>query len=229
MLSTEMKGIIDAAGSRGWVLEPEAKRLLSLKGIEVPEYIWTEDVREAVSFAQKIGYPVVAKVVSTQALHKSELKGVSVGISNDEELGKEFERFMGFQGSLGVLIEEMVGEGTELIVGAKNDYQFGPVILLGIGGTGVEIYRDTTMRMAPLSEQDAGCMYQGLIAHQLLEGYRGRDAINLKELTRILVDFSNLVMELEDVIESVDLNPLICTKDRCIAVDTRIILPQKHL
>jgi succinyl-CoA synthetase beta subunit len=224
MLNTKMKDIIDTASSRGWVLEPEAKRLISLKGIEVPEYIWTEDDQEALRFARKIGYPVVAKVVSSQILHKSELQGVSVRIRNDEELSKEIERLKGLQGSEGVLIEKMVEEGIELIVGAQNDYQFGPVVLLGIGGTGVEIYKDTTIGMAPLSEQHAQAMYKGLKAHQLLAGYRGRDAIHLKELTRILVDFSSLVIELEDEVESIDLNPLICSPEKCVAVDARIIL-----
>jgi acyl-CoA synthetase (NDP forming) len=97
-----------------------------------------------------------------------------------------------------------------------------------MGGTGVEIYRDTTMRMAPLKEKDVESMVRSLKAHQLLEGYRGSEPVNLKELTRMLVAFSDLVMEIEGQIESIDLNPLLCTADRCVVADARIMLKAKR-
>jgi len=104
------------------------------------------------------------------------------------------------------------------------DYQFGPVILLGLGGTGVEIYRDTSLRMAPLKPRDVEAMVQGLKAHQLLEGYRGSEPINLPELNGLLVRFSRLVMTLEGLVESIDLNPVMCTPQRCLIADARIML-----
>ena len=112
----------------------------------------------------------------------------------------------------------------ELIVGAKVDYQFGPVILLGIGGTGVEIYKDSTIRMAPLQERDVRSMVGKLKAHALLEGYRGADPVNLDDLTRLMLAFSSLVKELQDAIESVDLNPVKCSPEKCVIADARIIL-----
>jgi len=115
-------------------------------------------------------------------------------------------------------------EGIELIVGAKVDHQFGPVILLGIGGTSAEIYRDTILRMAPINHGDIESMVRGLKAHRLLEGYRGSQPINLEELTRLMILFSNLVMNLEPHIESIDLNPVICSSKRCVVADARIIL-----
>jgi hypothetical protein len=122
-----------------------------------------------------------------------------------------------------MLVEEMV-LGVELIVGAKLDVQFGPVILLGIGGTGVEIYRDVVLRMAPLEGSDVGPMIRGLRGHALLEGYRGSEPVHLGELERLLVNFSALVMDLQNVMESIDLNPVMCSSVGCFVADARIIL-----
>ena len=223
MLRTEIKDIISASNELGWVLEPEAKRLFSLAGLDIPQFIWATGLEEAARYAQEIGYPVVAKVISSKVLHKSDMGGVVVDIDSDEKLGEAFHRFSQIKGFAGMLVEEMLS-GVELIVGAKVDYQFGPVILLGIGGTGVEIYRDTTLRMAPLTQKDVECMVKGLKAHQLLEGYRGSEPVNVTELTRTLVAFSDLVMEIEGLIESIDLNPVLCSSNRCVIADARIML-----
>jgi len=162
-------------------------------------------------------------VVSPEVLHKTDSGGVAVGIDSDTKLGEVFQRFSTFGGFAGMLVEEMVS-GAELIVGAKMDYQFGPVILLGIGGTGVEIYKDTTLRMAPLSQRDVESMLRGLKAHQVLEGYRGSEPVNIQVLTGMLMAFSRLVMDLEEMIESIDLNPLMCSSKRCVVADVRIML-----
>ncbi len=165
----------------------------------------------------------MAKVVSHKVIHKSDVDGVVTSIDSDGRLREAFSRFSHFDVFAGVLVEEMLA-GIELIVGAKIDYQFGPVILLGMGGTGVEIYGDTTLRMAPLSGADVVSMVRALRAHQLLEGYRGSDPISIDRLTETLLTFSNLVMELKDHIESIDLNPVICSSKRCVVADARIIL-----
>ncbi len=164
-------------------------------------------------------------MVSPRIVHKSDSDGVAVGIDTDGELTETFTRLSRIEGFAGVLVEEMIS-GLELIVGAKIDYQFGPVILLGIGGTGVEIYRDITMRMAPLRERDVESMVKGLKARPLLEGYRGSEPINLSELTRLLITFSELVMDLEESIESIDLNPVICSSTTCVVADARIMLKE---
>ena len=114
--------------------------------------------------------------------------------------------------------------GTEIIVGSKVDYQFGPVVLLGLGGTGVEIYRDISLRMAPLSGVDIQNMIRCLKAHRLLEGYRGSKPVHLSKLTELLLTLSGLAMELETLVESIDLNPVICSSTRCAIADARIIL-----
>ncbi len=223
MLKKELKAIVEASERWGWVLEPEAKRLLSISGIDVPKFLWAKSSDEAVGFAEKFGYPVVGKLVSPEALHKSDVGGVVVGIDSVKNLEETFHRFSSFKDFAGMLVEEMVS-GTELIAGAKMDYQFGPVILLGMGGTAVEIYKDTALRMAPLKEVDVDSMLKGLQAHELLKGYRGSQPVNLKELTRTLMAFSSLVMDLEGYFESIDLNPVMCSSKRCVVADARIML-----
>ena len=223
MLKKEINEILLNSKEFGWVMEPEAKRLLSLAGLDVPKFTWVTGIEEAIRFAKEIGYPVVAKIVSSKVIHKSDVGGVVIEIDSDEKLKKSLSKFSHFDGFAGMLVEEMIG-GIELIAGATIDYQFGPVILLGLGGTGVEIYKDTTLRMAPLNKRDVESMVRSLKAYQLLEGYRGSEPINLEELSRMMIAFSDLVMELEEGIESIDLNPVICFSNRCVVADARIIL-----
>ena len=223
LLKKGMKEILLASKDMGWVLEPRAKQLFSMAGLDVPRFTWAKAEAEALGFARKIGYPIVAKVVSPRIIHKSERNGVAVGLGSETELVDTFRRFSEVEDFAGVLVEEMIS-GVELIVGAKIDYQFGPVVLLGIGGTGVEIYRDITLRMAPLRQSDVESMVKSLRAGRLLKGYRGSEPINMGELTKLLLAFSRLVMELEEFIESIDLNPVICSSKVCVIADARIML-----
>jgi acyl-CoA synthetase (NDP forming) len=223
VLKKGIRDILSASKDVGWVLEPEAKRLFSLAGLDVPRFSRATTSEEAVRFAREIGYPVVIKVVSPRVVHKSDMDGVAVGLDRDEDVTETFIRFSRVDGFAGVLVEEMIS-GLELMVGAKIDYQFGPVILLGMGGTGVEIYRDVALRMAPLRARDVESMIRDLKAGRLLDGYRGSEPINLSELTRLVVTFSNLVMDLEEFIESIDLNPVICSSTKCVVADARIML-----
>ncbi len=223
MLNRDMLEIIDKAKETGWVLEPEAKRLLAMAGLQVPRFHWAASLPDALDAAEAIGYPIVAKVVSPEVVHKSEVRGVVVGVRDADELTTIFIDFSNLAGFCGILLEEIV-LGMELIVGAKIDYQFGPVVLMGIGGTGVEIYQDTALRMAPLTEQDAASMVDSLKGHKLLKGYRATEPLDLTSLKQLMVRFSNLVMSLEDRFESIDLNPVKCTANGCIVADARIML-----
>ena len=223
MLNKEILPILTDSKKVGWVMEPQAKRILSLSGVAVPAFRWARKMEEALSDAGEIGYPVVAKIVSPKVMHKSDVGGVIPGIENDAELEEAFSRLSKIEGFDGILLEEMVA-GIELIIGAKVDYQFGPVVLLGMGGTGVEIYGDTSLRMAPVDEGTVESMVKNLRAHRLLEGYRGAEPINLRELTRMMLGFSELVMELEEHIESIDLNPVMCSSKSCIVADARFVL-----
>jgi acetate---CoA ligase (ADP-forming) subunit beta len=224
MLNDQTTAIIDRSRKIGWVLEPDAKTIFSIAGLPVPRFQWARTGPEALNAAGDIGYPVAVKVVSPRIVHKSDAGGVMINIANKDDLDSAFSRFSGMDGFDGVIVEEKLRPGPELIVGASIDFQFGPVILLGIGGTSVEIYKDTAIRLAPLIEKDVRSMIAELKGHPLLTGYRGAPPVNMEELTRILIRFSELVMEMEDVIESIDLNPVICTADRCVIADARIML-----
>jgi succinyl-CoA synthetase beta subunit len=223
MLSQDVLKILSGSSKAGWVVEPEAKKLLALRGLAVPRFKTAKGEEEAVGCAREIGYPVVVKAVSPEIVHKSEHGAVVVGIQGDDGVRSAFRRLRNLPHFDSVLVEEMV-PGVELIVGAKIDYQFGPVVLLGMGGTGVEIYQDATLRMAPLEEKDVASMIKGLKAHVLLEGYRGAEPVNLPDLTRLLLTFSELAVDLQDHVESVDLNPVKCSAEKCIIADARIML-----
>ena len=224
MLNPEIQEILTAAKPWGWVLEPDAKRIFSLVGISVPNSTLSRTLDEALGFAETNGYPVVVKVVSPEVVHKTEQKGVILGIHDEKALTEAFQRLSSFDGAKGVLVEESL-HGAELIVGAKIDFQFGPVILMGIGGTSVEIYQDTSLRMAPITPEDAESMMRGLKAHRILEGYRGAESINRDALSRMLTTFSDLLMSLGETVSSIDLNPVFCTAEKCVVGDARIMLP----
>jgi acyl-CoA synthetase (NDP forming) len=223
MLNQDMQDIIRRAKKDGWVLEPEAKRMLNLAGIPVPDFRWVAALPEALAAAEDIGYPVVAKIVSPAIVHKSEVNGVAVGLEDADALTDVFRGFSRLEGFAGVLIEPLV-LGVELIIGAKIDHQFGPIILLGIGGTGVEIYQDTALRMAPILDSDVSSMVESLKGARLLKGYRGAEPIDMPALIRLVHHFSVLVLDLADRIDSIDLNPVKCTGTTCVVVDARIML-----
>jgi hypothetical protein len=223
MLSAQAEKIMAAARPHGWVLEPEALRLLESAGVPVPRFAWARSPAEALEAAAAIGYPVAAKVVSPQIMHKSDVQGVQAGIADSGRLAEAYERFSRLPGFEGALIAEMLS-GHELIVGAKVDFQFGPVILLGVGGTAVEIYKDTTTRMAPLKPSDVASMLGCLRGRRLFTGHRGAAAVNLAQLTEMALRFSDLVMALGERIDSIDLNPVFCSPQRCTVADARIVL-----
>ncbi len=223
MLNKEGAEILNRSKEIGWVLEPEAKQLIKTWGMDTTNFYWASTPEDALNGAHEIGYPVVAKVVSPKALHKSDVGGVTVNILDDDMLTKTYKKYSRMEGFSGILVEEMVS-GIELIVGAKIDHQFGPIILLGVGGTSVEIYDDTAIRMAPIKPHDAESMIDSLKAQKLLKGYRGAEPISVKKLSDLLLAFSGLLMEIKDHIESIDLNPIMCTSEKCIVADARIML-----
>jgi succinyl-CoA synthetase beta subunit len=223
MLDKEILEIIQKYKEQGWIPEPEAKRLFSISGLKVPVYKWAKTQEEAVESANRVKYPVVAKIVSSKVVHKSEVNGVIIGITNDKEIKEAYGKLSASDGFEGILIDEML-RGVELIIGAKIDYQFGPVIMLGIGGTGVEIYKDITIRMAPINKIDVISMINSLKGQSIITGFRGSEPVNLEDLSDLLTRFSELVMDLEDHIESIDLNPVMCSREKCVIADARIML-----
>jgi acyl-CoA synthetase (NDP forming) len=223
MLNKEIKSILEKSKPWGWVLEPDAKRILSLSGFQTPRYAVAKTAEDAIAAARKIGYPVVAKIVSPKIIHKSDVQGVVVGIKDDERLVAVLEKFRKLPGFAGMLIDEMAA-GVELIIGAKNDVQFGPMILLGFGGVGVEIYKDVSLRMAPLNKDHVESMMKELKAYPLLTGYRGSKPVSVTAVQKTLIRFSTLMMDMKDYFESVDLNPVMCDEKSCTVVDARIMM-----
>jgi len=223
MLSKSDSSIIENSKHRGWVLEPHAKQIMADHGFDVPAFVLTDSIQAASAFLRESPGRVVAKAVSDKILHKTEFNAVVTGISDETILEQEMTRLKNLAGCEQVLVEEMV-EGLEIIIGAKNDFQFGPVIVLGLGGTSVEIYNDTAIRMAPVNPEDVVSMVDSLAAKKLFKGYRKKPGVNMDVLTRLVVDFSSLAMDLEETFQSIDLNPVICTKDRCVIADARIML-----
>jgi acyl-CoA synthetase (NDP forming) len=223
MLKKDASEVIRKSKKWGWVLEPDAQKIFSLYGFKTPHYAVAARPAEALAIARKIGYPVVAKIVSPAIIHKSDVQGVVVGIKDDQTLLSTLERFRKLDGFVGMLIAEMI-KGLELIIGAKNDFQFGPMILLGIGGVGVEIYKDVALRMAPLKARDTDSMIRELRAHKLLTGYRGAEPVNMDILKKTLLNFSKLMMDMQNIVESIDLNPVMCNAKFCVVVDSRIML-----
>lgn len=217
---------IEAARQNGWLMEPEAKKILQENGIEVPRFTWARRIEEAVEFAEHIGYPVAAKVVSPAIVHKSDAGGVAVNIDSREKLVAFFRKCSRLEKFAGLVVEEMA-TGLELIVGAKVDFQFGPVILLGLGGTAVEIYRDVAIRMAPITACDVQSMIAQLKGGRLLDGHRGTKPVNRDKLTALLLAFSKLFMQIAEAVHSIDLNPVFCNAERCVVADARFMLNDK--
>lgn len=227
MLSKTLEKIFSESREVGWVLEPDAKTVFREAGFPVPRFGWVKTLDQLDEIVMQIGFPLVAKIVSPAILHKSEVQGVALGLTSIEEVTDFYDRVSILPDFAGILVEEM-SEGVELIVGAKKDHQFGPVVLAGIGGTGVEVYQDVAVRMAPLSENDIDSMLQELKGARLLTGYRGKEAVNMKALTDVLLLFSNFLLEIASVIESIDLNPLLCSARGCVIADARIILDSDY-
>lgn len=210
------------------ITEEDAKSILSIYGIRVPDYSVVTTDSEATSKAKEIGFPVVAKIVSDEILHKTDVQGVKIGLQNENEVKETFldmyNRLSKDYKIKGVLLEKMVPKGIELIVGLQNDPQFGPVIMLGLGGIYTELFKDVSFRVLPISKQDALDMINDLRAKEILKGFRGAQEINLDMLCDAIIKIGNLGFDLAKYINSVDFNPIIVYPDNYYVVDAKIIL-----
>ncbi len=215
---------------RKWLLEPEAKCICKQYSIPVPEGIVVKDIDEAVKYAGKIGYPLVLKIVSKDIIHKTDVGGVITNIVDEYSLRRAFNsivnnvRLNAPSAHIdGFLIEKMYESSIELIVGMNRDIQFGPVVMFGVGGVFVEVYQDTSFRLAPLDRREAIEMIREIKGFKLLTGYRGLKPVNLDVIADIIVKVGDLAVKY-DVIKEIDLNPIFAYEDRAVAVDARIIL-----
>ena len=194
--------------------------LLSAAGIPtVPEFV-SDDKDELLAFAEKAGFPVVAKVVGP--VHKSDVGGVALNIRSREVLNAEIDRMMQIQDATGVMVQKML-RGTELFIGAKYEPRFGHVVLCGLGGIFVEVLRDVSSGLAPLSYEEAFSMIHSLRGYKILQGTRGQKGINERKYAEIIVRLSTL-LRFATEIKEMDINPLLADGDDIIAVDARILV-----
>ena len=204
----------------GYVPPQTVREILSCAGIPlVPELVSTSK-DELIAFAQKVGYPVVAKVVGP--VHKSDVGGVALNIRTAEHLALEYDRMMQIDGATGVMVQKML-KGTELFIGAKYEERFGHVVLCGLGGIFVEVLKDVSSGLAPLSYGEAYSMIHSLRGYKILKGTRGQKGINEQKYAEIIVRLSTL-LRFATEIKEMDLNPLLADENGVVAVDARILI-----
>lgn len=215
---------------RNALLEPEAKAVCMAYGIPVTKFNVAKSEAEAARCAEEIGFPVVLKIVSPDIVHKSDAGGVVVDLKNASEVKTAYKRILENAKKykadakiVGVLVQEMAPSSTEVIVGAVKDPQFGQTLMFGLGGIFVELEKDVTFRVAPVSEQDACEMVMGVKAFPLLKGFRNMPAVDIQAIVDILLCTSKLVMEHPEIKE-LDLNPVLAYEKGAKTVDARIIL-----
>ncbi len=216
------------------LLEHEAISVIKSYGIPVAEAYLAKNVEEAIEIASKIGYPVVLKIVSPDISHKSDVGGVIVGINSPDQVREAFNKIMENVPKkapnariTGILVQKMAEKGgIEVIVGGLRDNVFGPVVMFGLGGIFVEVLKDVSFRVAPLTHEDALDMIKEIKARKILEGYRNTPPVNKEALADIIVKVAKLLEENPEI-DSLDLNPIIAYPDKAIVVDARIILKKR--
>jgi acetyl-CoA synthetase (ADP-forming) len=227
-----VKGIFKKAleDGRKFLLEPEAKTVCLSYGIPVTKFEIASSEDEAVKFADEIGYPVVLKIVSPDIIHKSDVGGVMVNVKDAREVRyaynqilKNVKKHKADAKIVGMLVQEMAPSSTEVIVGAIKDPQFGPALMFGLGGIFVEILKDVTFRVAPITGDEAREMITEVKAYPLLKGYRNSPPADIDAIVKILLSTSRLVMENQEIKE-LDLNPIMVYEKGAKTVDARIIL-----
>lgn len=216
------------------LVEVEAQQILKAYGINVARTILATNLEETIRAGREIGYPVVAKIASPQILHKTDVGGVKVGIENTDDLISTYEqitanarRMVPDANIWGIIVQEMLPESRELIIGMNRDSQFGPLLLVGLGGVYVEVLKDVSFRLAPIGEEEAREMLQELKSYWLLQGARGQKAADIDSVIEVMLRVSQLVTDFP-AINQLDINPLRVMDDAkgSLAADARIILEE---
>lgn len=213
-----IRRIIDSLPEEGYIEPRYVQALLRAAGIPVVEEFVSPDKEKVLDFARRIGFPVVAKVVGP--VHKSDVGGVTLNIKTEEHLALEFDRMMRLPDVTSILIQPML-KGTELFIGAKYENRFGHVVLCGLGGIFVEVLRDVSSGLAPLSYAEAYSMIHSLRAYKIIKGARGQKGVNEDKFAEIIVRLSTL-LRFATEIKEMDINPLLATEEQIVAVDARI-------
>ncbi len=219
------------SGKKQILTEFESKEILKEYDIPVPDGGLATSKEEAIEIAEDIGYPVVMKVMSPDILHKSDAGIIGLDVKDEEEIKEKWDELMDNANDyepdaniLGILINPMIDQGKEVIIGINKDPQFGPVVMFGLGGIFVEILEDVSFRVAPIDEEEAEEMMQEIKGYPILAGARGEDPVDLDALKEMIVKVSKLANEIP--VEELDLNPVFAYKDNAVAVDARLMLEE---
>ena len=225
------RAIVSETGGRGTALsETDSKRILACYGITVPQEIVARDPEQAATAASKIGGPVAVKIVSPDILHKTEAGGVRLGLSTPEHVRDAAKNILASAARYapqaridGVSVQQMAPAGVEIVLGIKNDRQFGPLVAAGLGGIMVELFGDTAVRLVPVDDATARAMLASLKSHSLLTGFRGKPGVDLDGLVDTICRLSELAHDLADVIDQIDVNPVIAGATGVMAADALIV------
>ena len=216
----KIREIIAGIHDEGFIAPQQVRQLLECAKIPlVPEKV-ASSKEELVAFAEQVGYPVVAKVVGP--VHKSDVGGVALNIRSARHLEEEFDRMMQIKDAKGVMVQKML-KGTELFIGAKYEPRFGHVVLCGLGGIFVEVLKDVSSGLAPLSRGEAESMIHSLRGYKIIQGTRGQKGVNEEAFIEIIQRLSILLRHAVEIKE-IDINPLLADGDDVVAVDARILV-----
>jgi len=214
------------------LLEHEALELIKAYGAPIADAGLAKTPEEAGELAEKMGFPIVLKIVSPDISHKSDVGGVIVGVNSKKETIEAAKKIIENVSKnvpnvriTGILVQKMAKKGLEIIIGGLRDNIFGPVVMFGLGGIFVEVLKDVSFRVAPISYEDAYEMMKEIKSAKLLEGYRGQPPVDKKAIADIIIAVAKLLEENPEV-DSVDLNPVIAYPDGAVVVDARVILKQ---
>ncbi len=213
--------------------EVEAKDMLRKAGIPVIDTRLARSRDEAISISREIGFPAVMKIISPDIVHKSDVGGVKLGLADADQVGKGYDEMMETVREkspeariIGVSIQRMAQPGVEAIIGMTRDAQFGPVIMFGLGGIMVEVLKDVSFRIVPLTRWDATEMISEIKGHAVLKGFRGQKPVSVAALEDLILKVSAFI-ERNPQVKELDLNPVIAYSEAALAVDARIVMESK--
>lgn len=219
---------------RTTLTEIEAKELLRQSGISVVATQLATSKEEAISISKRLGFPVALKIVSPDITHKSDAGGVKLGLRTSKQACEAYDGILAAikqkhpQAVIhGVSVQKMAKQGVEVIIGMYKDVQFGPVLMFGLGGIWVEVLKDVSFRIVPLTKKDAQGMIREIRGYPLLEGYRGQEPVGVSYLEELLLKVSQFVEENPEIKE-LDINPIFAYSKDAVAVDARVILEKAN-
>ena len=228
--ATEKAAALVAAATNKVLTEREAKEVLAAYGVPVVGEKLVQSADEAVAAAKSLGLPVVTKVESPDLPHKTEAGVIRLNLKSEAEVKAAFDEVMTNANKVspkprinGVLVQPMAPAGTEIMVGARVDPLFGPLIVVGLGGIFVELLKDSAVELAPVTKDEAAAMLRRLKGRAMLTGFRGSEPVDEAKLADVIVRLSEFAADQKDRVAELDVNPLICAGSRIVAVDALIV------